>query len=128
MHKFRLTKGIALSFLFLTCETSIVPGAVVGLGEEWGVISFEFLIIFFILDPPEIFGPNPQEIMQQLEACELSNSCANTPNMSPATSLLATNTLYSSGVGSKHGSMERGRVRSLSTQSASGSTRKDSHV
>ena len=55
-------------------------------------------------------GPNPQEIMQQLDVCELSNSCSTTPNMSPATSILTSNSMfYNPPMNSSHNhkSMER---------------------
>ncbi len=41
---------------------------------------------------PDTGGPSPCELMEQLDLCDLTNSCANTPSISPSPSLL--NALY----------------------------------
>lgn len=38
----------------------------------------------------DLSGPTPQELMEQLDYCDLTNSCAPTPNLSPSPSLLGT--------------------------------------
>ncbi len=37
-------------------------------------------------------GPNPYELMEQLDLCDLTNSCTTTPSISPSPSLL--NSIY----------------------------------
>ena len=87
------------------------------------------MLQYIFTDVYELNGPNPQEIMQQLDVCELSNSCATTPNMSRSSSNTMLDALPLGSNGHRNsrygGNMERTpsatssrRVRSLSSQSA----------
>ena len=58
---------------------------------------------------PELGGPSPQEMMDQLDYCDLTNSCAPTPNLSPSPSLLGADSPQLAVRGLNSGTPERRR-------------------